>query len=652
MTASLSLASGAGLMGFAAALYSMSGMSRFYGRWVNNWQSDSGGADFLPEPHGLREPLPHGDYDREFARLERNTPAGDVDERLANALSDSAMGLVILDREWKIQSANRGMAEITGYTADELEGMSLVSWGDEGQREETSRGLRRVSEGVVASYRSECRMIRKDRTPVWLRWCGSRLVAAGGDQEDGRILLLSEDITAVVAARERLAWQAAHDSLTGLPNRALFVESLKRAIQKAIPEAAEVALLCLDLDGFKAVNESMGRAAGDAILQQVAARLRETLRDSDVLARISGDKFAVLVDGGENTERLTRRAEGLLAAFTAPYRMGETEIPLSASVGISRYPSEGHDADVLLQSASAAMHDAKRAGVNRYCFCTSQLKDDVRERQLLGKRLGKAIADGEMYVEFQPQYDVAGHRLAGFEALCRWRSAELGEVVPARFVPAAEESGLIVSIGQFVLREACRQAVLWQTGMEPVRVAVNVSAVQFGRPDFVESVLSVVREAGLNPSLLELELTESSLMRDREESARKMVELRAFGIRIAIDDFGTGYSSLSYLQNMPVDTLKVDQTFTSRLGLSAAAVTMVRAIIAMAHALDLRVVTEGVENEAQAEILRQLGTDEVQGELYGRAETALAAANRVCREHAAPAIDAVPDQPPARETIQ
>jgi diguanylate cyclase (GGDEF)-like protein/PAS domain S-box-containing protein len=632
-----SLASGAGLMGFAAAVYSISGLGRLFRPGPENRLSQRGSLDFVPEQHGLKELLAEADYERLLAELS-STAARDSDQHLSHALSEAAMGMVILDREWKIQSANRGMEEITGYAASELMGMPIISLGDEAQREETIRGLRKVSEKVATSYRSECRLIRKDRSPVWLRCCSSRVDA----RDDSHILVLSEDITAEVAARERLAWQAMHDTLTGLPNRARFEEALRSAIQKADTGDPEVAVICLDLDGFKVINKSMGRAAGDAILRQVADRLKARLEEPDLLtcsssthnllARISGDKFGVIVRGAGNTEGPARLAERLLDAFAEPFHLRESAFPLSANAGISRSPLDGRNPDVLLQSANAAMHDSKRAGPNSYCFCTPRLKNDVSERLLLGNHLGKALSEGEMCVEFQPQYEVPGNRLVGFEALCRWHSPVLGEVEPARFIPAAEESGLIVAIGQFVLREACLRAVEWQTGLTPVRVAVNVSAVQFGRADFVESVLAIVRETGLYPRLLELELTESSLVRDPEESAKKMVELRAFGIRIAIDDFGTGYSSLSYLQHMPVDTLKVDRTFTTRLGRNSTAVTMVRAIIAMGQALGLRVVTEGVETETQAEILRQLGTDEVQGDLYGRPETANAAMERVWKE--------------------
>jgi len=306
----------------------------------------------------------------------------------------------------------------------------------------------------------------------------------------------------------------------------------------------------------------------------------------------------------------------MLAAFAEPFHLRESEFPLSANAGISRYPADGQDPDALMQSANAAMHDSKRAGLNRYCFCSTRLKNDVSERLLLGNHLGKALAEREMCVEFQPQYEMPGNRLVGFEALCRWHSPVLGEVEPARFIPAAEESGLIVAIGQFVLREACLRAVEWQTGLTPVRVAVNVSAVQFGRADFVESVLAIVRETGLYPRLLELELTESSLVRDPEESAKKMVELRAFGIRIAIDDFGTGYSSLSYLRRYPVQHLKVDRSFVAEVVTNPEDHAIVSAIINLAHSLGLHVIGEGVETEQQLDELRRMGCDQAQGFLW------------------------------------
>jgi EAL domain-containing protein (putative c-di-GMP-specific phosphodiesterase class I) len=278
------------------------------------------------------------------------------------------------------------------------------------------------------------------------------------------------------------------------------------------------------------------------------------------------------------------------------------------------------------------MYSAKYNGSNRYQFFTSQMKEDAHERLIVESCLRRALEQNEISVQFQPQYELAGNRLVRFEALCRWKSAELGSVPPQRFIPIAEETGTIVPIGLHVLREACAQAVEWQAARTPIQVAVNVSAVQFSRADFVDSVVEVLRETGLNPGLLDLELTESSFVRDKDDSVRKMNALRRYGVRISIDDFGTGYSSLSYLQSMPVDALKVDRSFTAKIASSPTAVSMVRAVIAMARALGLRVVTEGVENLDQADILRHLGCDEVQGFLYGRPEDHQASMERVWRE--------------------
>jgi EAL domain-containing protein (putative c-di-GMP-specific phosphodiesterase class I) len=278
------------------------------------------------------------------------------------------------------------------------------------------------------------------------------------------------------------------------------------------------------------------------------------------------------------------------------------------------------------------MYCAKRSGNNRYQFFTAQMRQDAHQRLTIESRLRRALDCREISVQFQPQYELAGNNLIGFEALCRWFNPELGHVPPDRFIPVAEETGLIVAIGNHVLREACLQALQWQGGPLPVRVAVNVSAVQFTRVDFVNSIVDILHETGLRPALLEVELTESALIRDREDGVRKMQRLRNLGIRISLDDFGTGYSSLSYLQNMPIDTLKIDRSFTMKLGSSQTALSMVRAIIAMARALGLRVLTEGVEDSAQVEILRQLGCDDIQGYFCGRPESPEASVARVSGE--------------------
>jgi diguanylate cyclase (GGDEF)-like protein/PAS domain S-box-containing protein len=549
------------------------------------------------------------------------------EQRFRNAFHEAAVGMVILDPEGRFLSVNKGMTEITQYSAEELQGQPVAFLLDDEHKD--ANALARMLRGENASYRTERRCTRKDGVAIWMRSSVSIMRPGGGP---GYIVALCEDITDQKQAREKLRHQAMHDSLTGLPNRRHFEQSLDAAIQGAAREANEVALLFLDLDGFKLVNDTFGHPAGDLLLKHVAHRVQTRLGGMDLLARVGGDEFTVVLSGLDGIEIPRRRAENLLEAFNEPFSILGKEVSIGASVGISRFPHDGRTASALLQSADAAMYSAKYSGNNRYQFFTSRMKEDAHERLLVESCLRRALDLNEISVQFQPQYELASNRLVRFEALCRWNSEELGQVPPQKFIPIAEETGMIVPIGLYVLREACLRAVEWQSVQARIQVAVNVSAVQFSRADFVDTVVEVLRETGLNPRLLDLELTESSFVRDKDDSVRKMNALRQYGVRISIDDFGTGYSSLSYLQSMPVDALKVDRSFTAKIASSPTAVSMVRAVIAMARALGLRVVTEGVENPDQEDILRHLGCDEVQGYLYGRPEDPEASMQRVWRE--------------------
>jgi diguanylate cyclase (GGDEF)-like protein/PAS domain S-box-containing protein len=551
------------------------------------------------------------------------------EQRFRNAFHDAAVGMVILDPEGRFVSVNKGMTEITQYSAEELLGRPVAFILDDAHKSESANNLARVARGEIGAYRAERRCIRKDGISIWMRSSVSMMQPGGGP---GYIVALCEDITDRKQAREKLRHQALHDPLTGLPNRRHFEQSLNAAIEGAAREGNEVALLFLDLDGFKLVNDTFGHPAGDLLLKHVAHRVQTRLSGMDELARVGGDEFTVVLSGLDGPEIPRRRAESLLEAFSEPFSIHDNEIGIGASVGISRYPHDGRTTSALLQSADAAMYSAKYSGNNRYQFFTSRMKEDAHERLIVESCLRRALEQKEISVQFQPQYELATNRLVRFEALCRWKSPELGQVPPQKFIPIAEETGLIVPIGLHVLREACGRAVQWQSAEAPIQVAVNVSAVQFSRADFVDSVVEVLRETGLSPRLLDLELTESSFVRDKDDSVRKMNALRRYGVRISIDDFGTGYSSLSYLQSMPVDALKVDRSFTAKIASSPTAVSMVRAVIAMARALGLRVVTEGVENPDQVDILRHLGCDEVQGFLYGRPEDHQASMERVWRE--------------------
>jgi diguanylate cyclase (GGDEF)-like protein/PAS domain S-box-containing protein len=551
------------------------------------------------------------------------------ERRFRNAFEEAAVGMVILDAGGHIESVNRGFTEILQYSAAEVTGKQLMALASREQFPDMEQDRRLIAEGAMRNFRRERRFVRKDGAGVWVRTSVAALVLDGMPHTVG----LMEDITEQREARDQLNRQALHDPLTGLANRLHFEETLQKAIQSAT--VGEIALLYIDLDGFKMVNDTLGHRAGDLVLKEVAARIGKNLRGAGLLARIGGDEFTVVLKDVQGVEEATGAAAGVLEAFRTSFRIEGHEVSIGASIGISRYPLDGSDASALLQSADAAMYCAKRSGNNRYQLFTAQMRQEAYQRLVMEMCLRNALEHREISLQYQPQYELATGRLSGFEALCRWSNPAMGPVSPDRFIPLAEETGLIVEIGKYVLREACRQALEWQTRHSAVRVAVNVSATQFTRPDFVNSVIDVLQETGLKPALLELEMTESSAIQDREDAVRKMQDLRRLGVRFSIDDFGTGYSSLSYIQYMPVDVLKIDRSFTAKLGTSRRALSMVRAIIAMARALGLRVVTEGVEKAAQVEVLRELGCDDVQGYYFGKPEDGDASVARALKTKAA-----------------
>lgn len=547
---------------------------------------------------------------------------------IRDAFEEAFVGLNITDSEGHIRSINKGFADIIGYSAEELKGKTIGSLVADEQGRSVVRDLGSLAKGSVPHYRAERRFRRKDGKCVWVRSSVTKLKSLGEES----IVAICEDITEQKNTRERLRHQATHDLLTGLLNRRQFERNLNKAIARASQPGAELALLFVDLDGFKLINDTLGHATGDLLLREVAARLTGCVSKSDFLARVGGDEFTIAIAGFKSREELHARVDRVVHCFSSPFRVNQHQISVGAATGISLYPADGLDARALMQNADLAMHYAKERATSRDQFVTAQMKEAAHKRFQIVSCLRKALESNELSVHFQPEYQLGDNKLVRFEALCRWRNADLGQVPPDQFIPIAERTGMIVPIGLYVLREACRNAVKWQAGKWPVQVAVNVSAIQFARTDFVDSVITVLRETGLNPSLLELEITESSFHRDLDDNVRKMHLLKEAGIRLSVDDFGTGYSSLGCLQNMPIDAVKVDRSFTANLAKSATGVSMVGAIISMAHALALRVVVEGVETAEQLGIVRRLGSDEVQGYLCGRPEDSSAASERVRRE--------------------
>ena len=452
-------------------------------------------------------------------------------------------------------------------------------------------------------------------------------VPVEGDDEIGLLgtefnNMLSELHTRDVAkseAESKLQHQALTDDLTGLPNRRLLSDRLSQALEMAKRDHSIVALLYLDLDGFKLVNDSLGHTVGDMLLAEVSRRLQSRIRKSDTLARLGGDEFTVVLTHLKGSDEAALVAKSLLEVLSRSFLIENHDINISASIGIALFPENGADANELLQQADSAMYSAKRDGKNRIMYFTAEIGFSVRERLNLENQLRGAIVRGEITVHYQPEFDIATRRLVRFEALARWQHPTLGSIPPDRFIPIAEESGLIIPLGAFVLEHACREARSWQSlSGYPVQVAVNVSTVQFRRSSFVDEVAAILRDSGLDPKLLQLELTESIMLDGTDRAASTMKRLAAMGVSIAVDDFGTGYSCFSYLPRLPFNVLKIDRTFVSELDKRVEMAAMIRSLVSLAHNLNMQVVVEGIETVEQLQTIEAMGGNEVQGYLLGR----------------------------------
>ena len=421
-------------------------------------------------------------------------------------------------------------------------------------------------------------------------------------------------------ARERARQAAAYDQLTGLANRSLFADRLEQATAAARRGDQLIAVLFLDLDRFKSVNDTLGHVAGDALLRSTAARISSCLRKSDTGARLGGDEFAVLLTQISGLGGAVRVAEKLLGLIRKPVSLRGRSQVISTSIGIATFPGEAKDAETLLKCADIAMYNAKNAGRDRYAVYHPSFEVVRMDRDPLEERLRDALDGGELTLHYQPVVDVKRGRLVGAEALIRWHHPELGLVLPAEFLRIAEDSDLIIPLGEWVIRTACRQAAIWQRdGRRALRMAVNVSPQQFQPDDFVSRVQSILKETGIPPDTLELELTERSLLHDTRRTLTQLAALKHLGVRIAIDDFGTGYSALAYLKQLPVDALKLDQSFVRALATDPADATITQTIVQLARELNLSTVGEGVERLEQMQLLAAYGCYRMQGFLFGEA---------------------------------
>jgi diguanylate cyclase (GGDEF)-like protein/PAS domain S-box-containing protein len=462
----------------------------------------------------------------------------------------------------------------------------------------------------------EYRIVRPDGEEHWLE---NRIrVIRGPDTTPIRLDGVASDISERIVHAERMAHQANHDPLTGLPNRSLLNDRIVQALALARRADQHVAVLFLDLDGFKFINDSFGHSFGDALLRSIAARLATVVRDYDTIARIGGDEFVVLLPNLPRAEDALNVAAKVLAAFTASLPQNGRDVHLSASIGVSVFPEDGDDCDTLLKHADVAMYRAKAQGRNAIQSYSTEMGMQARERMEIEGALRVALERHQMELYYQPQVDRIGGRIVGVEALIRWHHPELGLVLPARFIALAEETGLIIPIGEWVLRTACAQTSAWHAmDGTTLSVAVNMSAKQFQQQDVPSLVREVLADTGLPPQFLELELTESTLMHKTDAVVETMRQLKRLGVRLALDDFGTGYSSLSYLRRFPIDVLKIDKSFTSDVTSDEGAASITRAIIAMARSLNMTTVAEGVETAEQLELLSALGCDVMQGYLIG-----------------------------------
>jgi diguanylate cyclase (GGDEF)-like protein/PAS domain S-box-containing protein len=432
-------------------------------------------------------------------------------------------------------------------------------------------------------------------------------MASGIANQTGHFLLRRQ-------AEENLRFIANHDALTGLPNRLMFKAEFEKALSRARAGDQTLHVIFVDLDEFKVVNDTIGHNAGDTVLREMADRLRESLSDVELITRFGGDEFVVLLDPKGDATILDRTIAGIQAALAPGFLVNESELRMTASIGISSFPEDGNDWQTLLKHADLAMYGAKQLGKNGYQFYCRGMSASLQRRIDMESHLHRALEQNEFILYYQPRIALASGACTAVEALIRWRHPELGMVMPGDFIPFAEQSGAIVEIGAWALREACRQNAAWRAqGLPQVRVSVNLSARQFADKSLRLTIIDALRQAGLPGSLLELELTETMVMRDAEQASSWLSRLKRTGVRLAIDDFGTGYSSLAYLSRFPIDTVKIDSSFVRYIPESRSDTQITSAVIGLGHRLGLEVVAEGVENEAQLEFLRREGCDEVQG---------------------------------------
>ncbi|MDD3327963.1 MAG: EAL domain-containing protein [Zoogloea sp.] len=533
-----------------------------------------------------------------------------------HVFESSKEGILITDAESRILAVNPAFTEISGYRPEDVVGKQPDLLASGKHEPDFYRNMWQTIR-ETGSWSGEIWNQRRDGSvfPELLQITTVRSASGEVLHYVGTFL----DLTERKEAEDRIRQLAEFDPLTGLPNRSLLGDRMAQAMARAERENRRVAALVLDLDRFKTINDSLGHAIGDQLLQGVATRLRDLVRHSDTVSRLGGDEFVVVLTGLEHPAQALPAARKILEALAAPFQLGEHELLITPSIGIALYPDNAGDPETLLKHAEAAMYHAKNQGRNTFQFFTPEFNHWATDRLRIENGLRHALARSELLLHFQPQVDLATRSIVGCEALLRWQPADSEMVMPDRFIPVAEETGLIVPIGNWVLEQACHQLARWDAeGAVPIRMAVNVAVPQLRQPGFVDGVRRALQRAGLTPERLEIEVTESVLLEKDERISQTLEGLLALGTKLSLDDFGTGYASLSYLRNFRFNVLKIDRSFVSELHHNEADIKLIRAIISIARDLSLQTVAEGVESEVQLEILQELGCNLGQGYHFSR----------------------------------
>jgi diguanylate cyclase (GGDEF)-like protein/PAS domain S-box-containing protein len=533
---------------------------------------------------------------------------------LRAAVSNMQIGVTVTNPEGKIIYTNQADAEMHGYSTAELIGMDARIFSPQ-------TNWKPMFQPVRKRFKRESINIRKDGTafPVYLM---SDIVTNNRGEIIAKITTC-EDISDRKRNEETIRNLAFYDSLTGLPNRSLFTDRMLQELAKAKRQRQMMAVIFIDLDRFKVINDTLGHATGDLLLQAVAKQLKESIREGDTVSRLGGDEFLLLFPDITQVKDASVIAEKIVHKFSEAFMVNNKELYISASLGISIFPDNSDSIETLIKHADTAMYYAKQQGRNNYQFYSPKIDAYTTKKIQMEANLRKAIANNELMLYYQPQVNLIDGKITGAEALLRWQNLEQGAISPAEFIPIAEETGLIQPIGEWIFRTVCRQIKQWQEArLQNIRISVNVSMNQFRQNNFIEILIGILKEMDIQPDCIELEITESAIMHDTGLTTTMLRELRDRGINIAIDDFGTGYSSLSYLKYLPISRLKLDQSFVHSLGINPNDEAISRAIIAMAHSLNLQVVAEGVENADQLTLLKTYDCDEVQGFLFSKALTA------------------------------